>query len=400
MAEDAEELHSLIYVAAAFDLAAGLGPEVGKYALAAAAVQIARQPKNSKVAAALESARSSVARKKHTSLGEAERGLAGALDRSDVEGAIESALQLHRHGRDAGFVLSCFAKWAARPVVVDKPAGYVSHLLLQTAAAWDLLKYGADSADEELLTAHLAYCQIELARSYTLRPVESAADRLDDPAEALLALRQAVHDRDLPGLGPLIDAAWRRPQAVEEVGRVLMKCAVEEKGGLSHRFTLADAARRIARRVHPAIARAVLHHAALSIANGYPGAKRLLEARDLPHAHPGGSDFAGRLLVGITSNNLAEAHAALRGLFESGTSPRQVAVAVLEAASHIDSKPMRSDHPFIISQAAWRAIADGFFAGEALPLLAELAVVLAAAPKDHDTIQQVEEAAEAHPARA
>jgi hypothetical protein len=401
MAKDGQELHSMVYVAAAFDLAAGLGPEAGQYPMAAAALQIARQPKNSAVASQLDRAQHAVASRSRTgSLGEAERALAKALDELDGPRAIESAILLHRLSLDPGFVLSCFAKWACRPLVVVRPAGYVSHHPLQIAAAWELLKYLEAAPDTDLLLAHLAFCQTELSRRYVTDRIESAAQRREDPAQALLALRQAVLERDTAAVGPLIDAAWTRPQAIDEVGRVLMRCAVEDKGGLGHRFTLADAARRIARRVHPAIARATLHHAALSIAHGYPGAKRVMDVRDLPHPHPGGSDFAGRLLVGISSGNLPEAHAALRGLFEGGASARQIAVAVLDAASHIDSKPMRSNHPLILTQGAWRAISDGFYAGEAVPLLAELAVALAAAPKDHELIQLVEEAAADYAASA
>ena len=67
-------------------------------------------------------------------------------------------------------------------------------------------------------------------------------------------------------------------------------------------------------------------------------------------------------------------------------------VAFLDAATQTDTARLTSDHPFILTQAAWGAIADGSFAGDAVPLLAELAAKLALAPKGFELIQAVEEA--------
>src|SRR6267143_5173797 len=61
MAQDGEELHSMLQISAAFDIAGALGAEAGRYTLASAAVQIARQPKNSRVSALLEEARRAIA---------------------------------------------------------------------------------------------------------------------------------------------------------------------------------------------------------------------------------------------------------------------------------------------------------------------------------------------------
>jgi hypothetical protein len=393
MAEDGEELHSMIYVSAAFDLAAGLGPEAGKYQLAAAALQIARQPKDSRVYERVEEARRMAAegRSSH-SMGEVERHLSEALDLRDVPRAVEAAIALHRLGREASFVVNLFAKWAARPEVIEKPAGYVTHLPLQIDAALNLLRHLRDEEEVDLLLGHLAFCQIELARRYQSRRVAADPSPALSTADALSALGTAIHERRLGPLHGLIAAASTGGGSVEDTGRVVMRCALESAEGLGHRFTLADAARRIARKLHPAVGRAMLHTAALSVAHGYNGPRRLLELRDLPHATPGGRDYSGRLLVGIASGNLAEAHAALRGSFESGTPPRSIALSFLDAASHLDTHKLHTDHGFILTQAAWRAIADGSFAGEAVPLLADLAVKLCKAPKDHELIQRVEDA--------
>jgi hypothetical protein len=393
MAEDGEELHSMIYVSAAFDLAAGLGPEAGKYPLAAAAVQIARQPKDSRVYERVEEAREAAAGGGGShSMGEVERRLADALDERSVPRAVEAAVALHRLGREASFVVNLFAKWAARPEVIEKPEGYVTHLPLQIDAALNLLHYTRDEEEADLLLGHLAFCQIELARRYRTRRI--AAEPSGDLAKggALAALRTAIQGQRLAELHGLVAAASTGAGSVEDTGRVVMRCALEASEGLGHRFTLADAARRIARELHPAVGRAILLNAALSVAHGYSGPRRLLELRDLPHATPGGRDYSGRLLVGITSGNLAEAHAALRGSFESGTAPRTIALSFLDAASHLDTHKLHTDHGFILTQAAWRAIADGSFAEAAVPLLADLAARLCKEPKDHELIQRVEDA--------
>ncbi len=393
MAADGEELHSMVYVSAAFDVSAGLGPEAGKYALAAAALQIARQPKNSRVADLVGRGREKArAAGSSAAMGEVERALADALDHSDVPKAVDAAIELHRLSGESSFVVNLFAKWAARPEVIDKPAGYVSHLPLQVDAAMNLLRHATEVEDQDLLLGHLAYCQVELSRRYTTHRVSPEPTPALEPGEALSAFGSAVREGRLGALRGLIAASSPHGRSLEEPGRVLMRCALEASEGLSHRFTLADAARRIARQLHPAVGRAMLHHAALSVAHGYKGPRRLLELRDLPHPNPGGADYAGRLLVGITSGNLPEAHAALRGFFEAGTSPRTVAISFLDAASHLDVRRLTSDHGLILTQAAWRAIADGSFAGDAVPLLSELASKLAKAPKDHDLVQRVEEA--------
>jgi hypothetical protein len=392
MAADGEELHSMIYVSAAFDMAAGMGPEAGKYALAAAACQIARQPKNSNVAKRVGAARAAAGRPR--GIGEVERALAEALDGRDVGAAVEAAVELHRQSRDGAFVIELFGKWAGRPEVIERPAGYVSHLPLQIDAALNLLNVTESEAEVDLLLGHLAYCQIELTRRYTTRRISPRRAEPKDQGEALAELRAAVHGRKLEDLDALIVAASPRGRQLDEPARVLMRCALESEGGLSHRFTLAGAAWRTARLLHPAVGRALLHHAALSIANGYEGPRKLAELRDLPHPNPGGQDYPGRLLIGLASGNLAEAHAALRGLFESGASPRTAVLPFMDAASQLDAHHLHTDHGFILTQAAWRALADGSFAGEAVPLLAELATRIAKAPKDHDLIARVEEASE------
>ncbi len=392
MAGDGEELHSMIYVSAAFDMATLMGPEAGKYALAAAASQIARQPKNSNVAKRVAGARAAGGRPR--GIGEVERALAGALDDRDVGAAVDAAVELHRQSRDGAFVIELFGKWAGTPEVIERPAGYVSHLPLQIDAALNLLKV-TDSTDEvDLLLGHLAYCQVELSRRYTTRRIASSRGEHPDQGEALAALRLAVHGRRLEELDALMVAASPTGRKLDEPARVLLRCALEAEGGLSHRFTLASAAWRTARMLHPAVGRALLHHAALSIANGYEGPRKLAELRDLPHPNPGGQDYAGRLLVGLASGNLAEAHAALRGLFESGASPRTAVAPFMDAASQLDAHHLHTDHGFILTQAAWRALADGSLAGDAVPLLAELATRIAKAPKDHDLIARVEEASE------
>ena len=392
MAEDGEELHSLLFTSAAFDIAAGLGPEAGKYPLAAAALQVTRQPKDSRVRDLVARARERASAATSASMGEAERALAEALDRGDVARAVDASIELHRLSGESTFVVNLFAKWSARPEVILKPAGYVTHLPLQVAAALNLLQYVSGEQEADLLLGHLAFAQVELSRRYRTRRVEPRKVGEESPSEALAAFKGAVQSGDLGALGPLIARASKGPQGLEETGRALQRLALEEEGGLGHRFVLADAARRLARQLHPAVGRAVLHNAALSIANGYKGPKKLLDVRDLPHPQPGGRDYAGRLLVGLTSGNLAEAHAGLRGLFESGTSARQAALAFLDASAQTDTAHLTSDHPFILTQAAWRAIADGSFAGEAVPLLAELAAKLALAPKGFELIQAVEEA--------
>ena len=207
--------------------------------------------------------------------------------------------------------------------------------------------------------------------------------------------RDAERDAGAPLLAihGLLAQAAPSGRSLDAAARTLARCALEADGGISHRFTLAGAAWRTARTLHPAVGRAVLHHAALSIAHGYVGPRRLLELRDLPHPHPGGSDYPGRLLVGLASGNLAEAHAALRGLFESGASPRAAALPFVDAASQLDAHNLHTDHGFILTQAAWRLLSDGSLAGEAVPLLAELAARIAKAPKDHELIALVEDAA-------
>lgn len=395
MAADGEELHSMIYTSAAFDIAAGLGLEAGRYPLAAAAAQIARQPKTASAAKRVEEARAAThGAQARSGIGEAERALADALDARDVGAAVAAAVELHHLSGDGAFVIELFAKWAARPEVIDAPAGYVSHLPLQIDAALNLLPAARGSEEVDLLLGHLAFCQLELAKRYTTHRVSSEPARAMDAGEALGDLRKAIQGGRLPELRRLIAACGPRGLTLDEPARVIMRCALEAEGGLSHAFTLAGAAARTAKLLHPAVGRALLHHAALSIAHGYRGPRRLLELRDLPHPNPGGRDYPGRLLVGLASGNIAEAHAALRGLFEAGTSPRTATVPFLDAASQLDATHLHTDHAFIVTQAAWRAIADGSFAGDALPLLAELATRIANAPKDHELIALVEEPSE------
>lgn len=392
MAEEGEELHGLLFTAAAFDIASGLGSEAGKYPLAAAAVQVARQPKGSRVSDLVSRARDRAASASTLSMGEAERFLAEALDRGDLPRAVDAAIELHRLSGESSFVVNLFAKWFARPEVILKPEGYVTHLPLQVCAALNLLRYLPEEHETDLLLGHLAFAQIELARAYRTRRVEMGKVADLSPASALAALPSAMHAQELSVLGPLIARASQGPAGLEATGRALQRIALQEAGGLGHRFVLADAARRLARQLHPAVGRAVLVNAALSIAHGYRGPKRLLGVHDLPHPQPGGRDYAGRLLVGLTSGKLAEAHAGLRGLFEAGIPARQVAVAFLDAAAQTDTAKLTSNHPFILTQAAWRAIEDGSFDGEPAPLLAELAAKLVEAPKGSSLIQAVEEA--------
>jgi hypothetical protein len=399
LAADGQQLHSMVYAAAAFDLAEGLGPDAGRYPLAAAAAQVARQAKNSDVARWVEGARrgaGSAARHGH-SLGELERALFEALDGGEAARAAETAVHLHHASGDAPFVVEAFARWAGRSEVIEKPEGYVSHLPLQIDAARRLLEVAAQGEETDLLLAHLAYCQSTLSSGYQTRRVARGPTPALDAGDAMLRLRDAVHGGRVEELPGLLAAAAPRGAALDGAARVLMRCALEEQGGLSHRFTLAGAAWRSARLLQPPVGRALLAHAAVSIAHGYRGPRRLLEARDLPHPNPGGRDYAGRLLLGLASGNVPEAHAALRGLFEAGTSPRAAALPFLDAASQLDAHHLHTDHAFIITQAAWRALADGSFAAEALPLLAELAARIAKAPKDHTLIALVEDASASRP---
>lgn len=174
MAQDGEALHSMLQVSAVFDIAGGLGADAGRYILAAGAVQIARQPKNSRVADLLQDARATMpSDSSPASAAGAEQRLGGALDQGDTRGAIAAALALHRLSPQGAHVLEAFASWGARPEVIVEPVGYVTHLPLQTAAALDLWARLESPEDFELLLAHLAYCQVELAKKYKTRPVEA-----------------------------------------------------------------------------------------------------------------------------------------------------------------------------------------------------------------------------------
>jgi hypothetical protein len=242
-----------------------------------------------------------------------------------------------------------------------------------------------------MLAGHLAYGQVELAKRYTWQHAPPASSPTPPAEGAAEALGAAVKARDLAGVRAALSAGKGRPRFVEEAGRTLLRCGLEAAGPLAHRFTLAEAARRLAAQLDPAGSAAALEAAALSIAHGYPGARAVAGLRDLPQPRPGSTDYAGRLLVGVTANRRPEAHAALRGFFEVGTSPRQVALAFIASAGHFDTNDLHTDHPFMVLQAAWRAVSDGFFASDALPLFVELANRLCEAEMDHELIQQVEE---------
>ncbi|HEX9709683.1 MAG TPA: hypothetical protein VGB42_06960, partial [Candidatus Thermoplasmatota archaeon] len=326
------------------------------------------------------------------SRGAADDGLREALDGLEAARAVRAAAAAAAAGRPPAELIAALARWGCTPEVIEAPQGYVTHLPLQLAAASDLLPLAETARDRALLVGHLVYGQVELARTYRRRPVPSGAPAPPDPDAAVGALPAAIRSGDLPAVRSHLAAALAKPRLVQEAGRALLRCALEASGPLSHRFTLAEAAHRLASSMDRPTAGAVLEAAALSIAHGYEGPKRLASLRDLPLPRPGSPDFAGRLLVGITSGNREEAHAALRGFFEEGASPRHVAVAFMAGAGHFDSRDLHSDHPFIVLHGAWRAVLDGSFAGDAVPLFVELANRLCGAPNDHELIEQVEEA--------
>lgn len=386
MAQDGGELHSLLYTSAAFDLADALGADAACYPLAAASVQIARQPKDSLVAEAVASPLS----------GATAQSLDSALEEGDAVSAVGAAVSLVGSGHRVDDIIGLLTRWACRAAVVEAPAGYVTHLPLQLASAQAMRGVAQTPEERALLVGHLVYGQVELARTYRMRPVPAPEPAgAGAPEEAARALTAAVRDGDLGGVRAAMAALSTRPRFVEDAGRALLKCGLAAEGPLSHRFTLAEAARQLAGARDVPGAAMALEAAALSIANGYRGPKRIAGLRELPLPRPGSTDYAGRLLVGVSSNRRSEAHAALRGFFENGTSPRQVALAFASAAGHFDASELHSDHPFIVLQSAWRSLKDGFFAADAVPLFVELSNRLCDAPMDHELIAAVEEAGEA-----
>lgn len=385
MAEDGGELHSLLYTSAAFDLADALGEHSACYPLSAAAVQIARQPKDSLVAEAVAS----------PTQGATAETLMDAVRERDATAAVGAAVSLVRSGQRVDDIVGLMTRWACRPAIIEAPAGYVTHLPLQLAAAHALMDVAQTPAESALLVGHLVYGQVELERTYRMREVPPPEPWAGDPEGAAGELSRAVRAGDLAGVRAAIGAGGARPRFMQEAGRALVRAGLDAEGPLSHRFTLAEAARRLAATRDSPGAAATLEAAALSIAYGYRGPKRIAGLRDLPLPRPGSSDYAGRLLVGVTSNRRAEAHAALRGFFETGASPRMVALAFIAAAAHFDASDLRSDHPFIVLQSAWRAVQDGFMAADAGPLFVELANRLCDAPMDHELIEAVEDAEEA-----